>query len=129
MNFVFSILLILIFYSKSYASDDLQLSKYIQSSADKTLINIGADWCLPCRFYKRKIFNSENFKEYLVKQDVNYVELEYGSPDARLIMKHFNQVGVPFYVYMSHNNIIEVKKEADWRFMLENIKKVIESRN
>ena len=125
MKKIFFLICILALSSLVQASSS-HLKKY-QAMNDKVFINIGADWCLPCKFYKKKIFETQAFKKYAEAEKVLYVELDYADDDAKAILKDYKRSGIPFYLYLNKSQPKVVNRATDWREMFANIKSVIQT--
>lgn len=64
------------------------------------LVNISADWCTTCLYYKRTVFESEKFKRFAEDYNVKLFEGDFSLKDEKILefIKSYDRIGVPFTI-------------------------------
>lgn len=70
------------------------------------LVNIGADWCVTCQYYKRTVFEEEKFKKFANKYNIKLFEGDFSLKDEKILefIKAHKRVGVPFTIVFGPQN-------------------------
>lgn len=89
------------------------------------LVNIGADWCVTCQYYKRTVFEEEKFKKFANKYNIKLFEGDFSLKDEKILefIKAHKRVGVPFTIVFGPKN--PEGKVLSERISFDEIKTVI----
>lgn len=112
LGFIFLTIIFTIFFSnkgieendKNIKEEFLKLNKIEDLKIDsKTLIYVGADWCVSCRQMESSTFRDKEVIEELKKFKVYYLDITDVTPEEKEILSKYNLQIAPFYVLYDSN--------------------------